>query len=94
MPPRVVPIDYDDLTFVRMEPGRGFLESSTMLWQRSWRHERILEAAAGGCRLTDRVSFIPRMPLFGPVFRLAFRVAFANRHRNLRRRFGDATRVP
>src|SRR5436309_35376 len=28
-----IPIDYDDLVLVRIEPGRGFLERSTMLTQ-------------------------------------------------------------
>lgn len=84
----LVPIDYDDLTLVRVEPGRGFLERSSMLSQRSWEHERTLEPSGRGCLLTDRIAFTPRLglpprllaPLFGAIFR--------HRHGRLRRRFG------
>ena len=86
----IVPIDYDDLTFVELEPGRRFLERSSMWSQREWCHERTVEPAAGGSIVTDHVRFVPRLPalgwLFLPVFRLAFRV----RHWNLRRMFEGA----
>jgi len=42
-----VPIDYDDLTFIELEPVRRFLERSPMLSQREWQHERVIEAAGG-----------------------------------------------
>ena len=84
----VLPIDYDDLTFVALEPGRRFLERSPMLTQREWQHERVVEPAAGGSTITDRVSFAPRVPWLGPLFLAVFRTAFALRHRNLRRIFG------
>ena len=52
-----LPFDYDDITVVRVEPGRGFLERSTMLSQRLWEHERTLEPlGANRCRITDRVA--------------------------------------
>src|SRR5262249_9066864 len=38
-----IPFAYDDITVLRVEPGRGFLERSTMLSQRLWEHERTLE---------------------------------------------------
>ena len=84
----IVPIDYDDLTFVALEPGRRFLERSPMLTQREWRHERLVEPASGGSTLTDRISFTPRIAWLGPLFYLVFWLAFALRHRNLRRIFG------
>jgi ligand-binding SRPBCC domain-containing protein len=84
----VLPVDWDDLCLVRVEPGRGFLESSTMFSQRRWIHERTLEPVAGGCRVTDRVAFEPRLALAGPVFRPVFRFFFRWRHRQLRRAFG------
>jgi ligand-binding SRPBCC domain-containing protein len=84
----IVPIDYDDLTFVALEPGRRFLERSPMLTQREWRHERLVEPAAGGSTITDRVSFAPRIAWLGPLFYLVFWLAFALRHRNLLRIFG------
>jgi ligand-binding SRPBCC domain-containing protein len=86
----IVPIDYDDLTFVALEPGRRFLERSTMLTQRLWQHERTVEPVDGGCLVTDRLRFVPRLGLLGPLFRLVFRLAFRLRHRNLRRLFGGA----
>ena len=52
----ILPVDYDDLTLVRVEPGRGFLESSRLLTSRRWDHERTLEAASPGSVLTDRIT--------------------------------------
>ena len=84
----LLPVEYDDVVFVEVEPGRRFLERSSLFTQRVWEHERILEAMGDGCRLTDRVRFIPRLaflaPLQGPVFQAVFRL----RHRNLRALFG------
>src|SRR4029077_13176970 len=61
----ILPVDWDDLTLVRIEPGRGFLEDSTMLSQRRWVHERTLAAVDGGCRVTDHIRFEPRLPGLG-----------------------------
>ena len=53
----VLPIDYDDLTLIALEPGRGFHERSRMLSMRVWEHERTLEPdGEGGCRVRDRLS--------------------------------------
>jgi len=82
-----VPIDYDDLTFIELEPVRRFLERSPMLSQREWQHERVIEAAEGGSIVTDRVRFLPRIPVLGPPFFAVFRLAFSLRHWNLRPRF-------
>lgn len=84
----LIPFDYDDICIVRLEPNRGFLERSRMLSQRSWEHERTLEPAPGGCRITDRVAWEPRGPV--PARRAAPVIAwfFRHRHRRLRRRFG------
>lgn len=85
---RVLPFDYDDLVLVRIDPGEGFLERSTMLSQRSWEHERMLRDAAGGCELTDRIAFEPRVAALGGPLRPVLRAFFRHRHRRLRRRFG------
>ena len=82
-----LPIDYDELTLVELEPGRRFFERSRMLTQRVWEHERVVEPVAGGCVLTDRVRFTPRVTGLGPVFRGIFRLTFRLRHRNLKRLF-------
>jgi ligand-binding SRPBCC domain-containing protein len=84
----VLPVEYDDLTFEAVEPGRRFLERSTLLTQRVWEHERTIEPADGGCRVTDRVRFEPRVHALGPLHGAIFRAVFRWRHRNLRRHFG------
>jgi hypothetical protein len=87
----LIPFDYDDLTLVRLEPGRGFLERSRMLSQRLWEHERTVEpAAAGGCLITDRVRWEPRLGLPGAPLRPLIGRVFRHRHRRLIRRFGGA----
>jgi hypothetical protein len=86
----VLPVDYDDLTLVRLTPGVGFAEESSMLSQRQWNHERVLEDASGACRVTDRVAFEPRVAWLGPVYLVIFRLLFHHRHRRLRRAFAAA----
>ena len=83
----VIPFDYDDLTLVRLDPGKGFLERSTMLSQRTWEHERTLEPVGEGTRVTDRLRFEPRFPP-GLLHRAFVARVFRHRHRRLRRYFG------
>jgi ligand-binding SRPBCC domain-containing protein len=84
----VLPVDYDDITLVRLEPPAGFLERSRMLSQRVWEHERTLEEVPDGCVLTDRVSYEPRLPFPDRPLRALYAGVFRHRHRRLRRRFG------
>jgi ligand-binding SRPBCC domain-containing protein len=84
----VLPIDYDDLTLVALEPGHGFHERSRMASMPVWEHERTLEPAGAGCLLRDRLSFNPRLPGMGPLLEGFVRATFRHRHRRLRRRFG------
>ncbi len=86
----LLPVDYDDIALLEVEPGHRFLEHSTMLTQKSWRHERTIEPIPCGCRVTDRVAFNPRISFLGPLYAPIFKAAFALRHRNLRRLFGAA----
>ncbi len=83
----VLPVEYDDVCFVEIEPGRRFLERSSLFSQRVWEHERTVEPAASGCVVTDRVRFEPRLAWLGPLFAPVFRLTFRLRHRNLRRIF-------
>jgi ligand-binding SRPBCC domain-containing protein len=83
-----LPVDYDDVTIVRLDPGRGFLERSPLGTQRLWEHERRLEPAGGGCAIVDRVRHEPRVPLAGRWQSALLRQVFRHRHRRLRRRFG------
>jgi ligand-binding SRPBCC domain-containing protein len=84
----LLPVDYDDLGLEWIEPGRGFLERSTMLSQRLWEHERTIEPVPGGCVLADRIAWEPRLPIPGAAARPLFAAFFRHRHRRLRRRFG------
>jgi hypothetical protein len=84
----VLPIDYDDLTLVAIEPGRGFQERSTMLSMRAWEHDRTLEGDGSGCVVRDRLGIEPRVPGMGPLLERVVRATFRHRHRRLRRRFG------
>ncbi|HEX3040763.1 MAG TPA: hypothetical protein VHP56_01565 [Solirubrobacterales bacterium] len=85
----LIPFDYDDITIVRVEPGRGFLERSTMLSQRLWEHERTLEPLGDDrCRVTDRLAWEPRLPLPGTWLRPLIRFLFNHRHKRLRGAWG------
>ena len=89
----ILPVEYDDLTFIEVEPGYRFLERSQLLTQRVWEHERTLTAIDGGCRLTDRIAFEPRLGLPAALFLPTFRLVFGHRHRRLKKRFGELERA-
>jgi hypothetical protein len=81
-----LPLDYDDLSIVRVEPGRSFLERSTMLSMRLWEHERTVEPLGEDrCRITDRVAWELRLPLPGAWLRPLIGFVFRHRHRRLQR---------
>ncbi len=85
----LIPFDYDDLTIVRIERGRGFLERSSMLSQRLWEHERTLTPhGEERCRVTDRIAWEPRLPLPGALLRPLILAFFRHRHKRLRRALG------
>jgi hypothetical protein len=85
----LIPFDYDEICLQRVDPGHGFLERSRMLTQRLWEHERTIEPCEGGCKLTDRVAWEPRLPLPGALLRPLIHAVFKHRHRRLRSRFGS-----
>lgn len=84
----VLPVDFDDLTLVRIDPGEGFLERSQLLTARLWEHERTLESMPDGTLLSDRIAFEPRVRALGPLLFRITRGLFRHRHRRLRKRFG------
>lgn len=85
-----LPVDYDDIGFEELDPGSGFVEVSTMLSLRTWRHERRIVAVPDrGCLLTDRLTFEPRIPGTGRIAMRIVRKLFDHRHARLRRRFGS-----
>jgi hypothetical protein len=86
----ILPVDYDDLTIVELEPGRRFLEQSRLFSAPQWQHERVVEPAdETSTRLTDRLEFTPRrgFGLLGPHL---IRLIFWNRHRRVLRHFSRA----
>lgn len=87
----LIPFDYDDLHIVRVEPGRSFLERSSMLSMRLWEHERtVTPLGEGRCRVEDRLGWEPRLPLPGAWLRPVIGFVFRHRHQRLRRFFGAA----
>ena len=84
----ILPVDFDDLRLVSVDPPHSFHESSTMLGARVWEHRRTLAATGDGrTRVTDELRMVPRVPLPCPVRALVGRVVdalFAHRHRRLR----------
>ncbi len=87
----VFPIDYDDIHLAQVDraPPYGFVETSTMFTQRTWRHERVVEPLGEvTSRVTDRITFEPRIALLGGLFAMMFEMAFAHRHRRLAKTFG------
>jgi hypothetical protein len=84
-----LPFDYDDITVIRVEPGRSFLERSSMFSMRLWEHERTLEPLdEGRCRITDRLAWEPRLPFPGALLRPLIRFFFNHRHKRLRGAWG------
>ncbi len=81
-----LPFDYSDLTLTEINPGVGFVEESPMGSMKRWRHERTLEAIPIGTRLTDRLTFEPR--LARGLTRWFVRRFFEHRHKVLRTRLG------
>lgn len=82
-----IPYDWTELTLVEFEPGRRFVERSRMGSMRSWQHIRTVDPVDGGCVVTDELRFEPKWPR--PIARLMIGIAFRNRHRQLKRRFGE-----
>lgn len=86
----VLPFEFDNMTMVQIDPGRRFLERSSMGLIRHWQHERCLAATAtGGTLVTDNIEYIMRFPIPGSA-RLTgaiVKMLFTHRHRQLARRF-------
>lgn len=80
----VLPIDRHALGFEAMDPEqRWFHERSSSWLQREWVHRRSVEPTASGCRLTDRVTCVPRLAIAEPLVRRIVQAVFDLRHRRL-----------
>jgi ligand-binding SRPBCC domain-containing protein len=89
----LLPIEYDRLAIVAVEPGRYFHEESTMLTMRWWEHRRTLSALNDeSTRVTDHIEFLPRLGLMTPVMAKALYAFFGHRHRRLQRHFEAGNR--
>jgi ligand-binding SRPBCC domain-containing protein len=85
-----VPVEFDDIQLVELEPGRGFYEVSRLFMVREWRHRRTVTPAGEGCVVQDEIGMLPRWRWTGWLLAPVFRWVFAWRHRSLRRLFGAA----
>lgn len=86
----VLPVDLHDFVLESQGPGYQFQESSSSLTNRQWRHQRVITPdGEHGCVLTDRLEIVPRIAVLGPLFAPVYRLIFWNRHRKLRRWFGE-----
>lgn len=91
---RVLPVDYDDLVIEELSDGH-FLERSQMATLRPWVHERTVTPLAGGCRVTDQLTFALRPPLnrvpgARRLAELIVATLFRHRHRRLVQHWGAA----
>jgi ligand-binding SRPBCC domain-containing protein len=89
----VLPVDFDDLCLVEIEPPRRFLERSRTLTFSIWEHERLVEPDEDGCRVTDRLGFELRrglrsVPGAARIARAIVGALFSHRHRRLRSAHG------
>ncbi len=85
-----LPVDRSDLTLLELQPGRRFLERSSMATQRLWQHERVLEPVPEGTRITDRLEWRGRFPGATATFAIAVPFLFKWRHHRLNQIFGKA----
>src|SRR5262245_52275731 len=86
----LVPVEFDDITLVELEPGRGFSEVSRMFNVREWRHRRTVTPAGEGCVVRDEVALLPRCRWAGRPRAWVYRRGSEGRPRALRRLFGAA----
>lgn len=84
----LLPVEYDDVMLTEIHPGQRFQEDSAMLLQKRWLHRRTLEEIPGGCRVTDRIAFSPRLPGAAVLQKRLFHTLFRYRHLRLKKLFG------
>jgi len=83
----LLPIEFDNINLEDRGP-RHFVERSTMLTQRMWRHEREVTPYRGGCWVQDRLNWTPRVPVLGLIASGIIPALFRHRHRKLIKRYG------
>jgi len=90
----LVPVDFDDIMLVELEPGRGFHEVSQTFNLRQWRHRRTVTPAGEGCIVQDEITLVPRWRWTGGLLAWVYQRVFELRHRSLRRLFGAGRPAP
>ena len=85
----VLPIDRHAFCLRSVEPAEGFFEDSSSTMNRYWRHRRRVTPIEGGCRVTDRVEYESRLPLWGFLLKPVYELVFRQRHRKLRAAYGE-----
>lgn len=86
----ILPVEFDDLTIMELEPERRFLERSQMASLRVWCHERLVTDVGGRARVKDRLAAEPRSGVPPELVALLVQALFRHRHRRLRALFGPA----
>ena len=83
-----IPFDRHRLTFVEWDDGTGFVEDSTSILHRRWRHHRVITPLGTGCVLTDVVDVEPRLPATEQMTGWLVTQVFDRRHAVLTTVFG------
>ncbi|MBI9075816.1 MAG: hypothetical protein JEZ02_10425 [Desulfatibacillum sp.] len=83
----IFPVEYDDIVLAEVNPGHGFCEKSSMLAQNLWQHQRTITDTPTGSRVTDEITFIPRIPYTGYLQKPLFTLLFKYRHWRLKKIF-------
>ncbi|HTV25858.1 MAG TPA: hypothetical protein VMG12_44480 [Polyangiaceae bacterium] len=87
----ILPLDFDRIELVTVDPESGFEECSVMLAMKRWRHERrVLDRGPGSSTVVDRLAFVPRLPGTGWLLEASVRQLFRHRHARLQEIFGPA----
>ncbi len=84
----IIPVDRHLFETIQLVGERTFVEQSSSWLSRQWRHERVVQETPAGCRVTDIISFDPRLPILGPLQKAIYLAAFRHRHRVLKQRRG------
>lgn len=87
-----IPFDRHRLTLVEWDAGVGFLEDSTSILHRRWRHRRSIAPVGTGCIVTDIVDVEPRLPGTGRLTGWLVGRIFDRRHAVLAAEFGRGRR--
>lgn len=86
----ILPLDRHAFGKLDLSQKMRFIEHSSSWINRIWQHERAVKAVAGGCEITDKISFAPRLPLLSPVLKAIYILVFRHRHSKLRALYAAA----